>query len=186
MARALLGSLVTTRAVTLLTVVLSFLPGQAHAQESSMQRAIRLTREGQLVAALEAVDSTRDELERAQARLFVLHHAGVLDEALEAGLRGLALSPDDPWLLERCTFIAVSLGLGELAMEKAKQLQAVLTPAEWAKVSWMKDEAAILKALREQERAALERAQLVVGALALVAVGALALSSRSAPAPPEP
>ena len=79
----------------------------AGAQEG-FEAALALVGEGRLPAALSAADAELDPVRRAQARLFVLHHAGDLSGALEAGQAGLEVT-EDPWLLERSTYIALSL-----------------------------------------------------------------------------
>ena len=144
-----------------------------HAQETSLQRAVRLTGEGDLSEALSAARSGEDLLSRAQGELYVLHHAGALEPALQAGLRGLEAAPGDPWLLERSAYIALSLGAGRLAAELSEELQAAVPPEDWARHEWMLSEARSLEGTRAAEESSLRRAQLVSS---LVGVGAIALA----------
>jgi hypothetical protein len=143
------------------------------AQETSLQRAVRLTGEGDLSAALSAARSGQDPLTRAQGELYVLHHAGALESALQAGLRGLESAPKDPWLLERSAYIALSLGAGGLASGLSEELQAAVSPAEWSRHEWMLSEARSLESTRAAEADSLRRAQLVS---ALMGVGAVVLA----------
>ena len=156
----------------------------ARAQETSLQRAVRLAGEGDLSAALDAARAGSSPLARAQGELYVLHHAGALEAALQAGLAGLEESPSDAWLLERSAYIALTLGAGALAIELCDELQAVLPPEEWGRHEWMQGEALALQATREEEAASLRRAKQVsvtTALLALALVTSLSLRRRSAP-----
>lgn len=153
--------------------------GSLHAQETSLQRAVRLTGEGQLTPALAAARAGEDPLSRAQGELYVLHHAGALEAALEAGLAGLREAPGDTWLLERSAYIALSLGAGELSARLSEELRETLPASEWARHEWMLSEAQALESTRAEEAAALQRAQLVSAGVGLLAVALmLALGAR--------
>lgn len=79
---------------------------------------------GEISRALEVANACDEPLQRAQARLFVLHHAGDLAGALTAGLDGLRAAPEDMWLLERSTTLALDLGATELALELLPRFEA--------------------------------------------------------------
>ena len=155
------------RSALLLAAALFPVGEEAVAQEVGLQAAVRLAGEGRLAEALEAARGEPADLERAQAELYVLHHPRQLTEALEAGLRGLEATPGDPWLLERCAYVALSLGAGELALDLCGKLRAVESPAAWEGHAWMLEEAEGLVAQRERESTALSRARWTV-ALALL------------------
>ena len=165
------------RSALLLAAALFPVGAEAVAQEVGLQAAVRLAGEGRLAEALEAARGEPRALERAQAELHVLHHAGQLTEALEAGLAGLEATPRDPWLLERCAYVALSLGAGELALRLCEELREVDAPAAWEGHAWMLEEAERLVAQRERESTALMRARWTV-ALALLAGVGVALAVR--------
>lgn len=144
----------------------------------SLQEAVRLTQAGELLGALEAARTTPDALERAQGELYVWHHAGALREALQAGLDGLRVAPLDPWLLDRCSYLALSLGAGELALSLTEDLQAATPPESWSEKAWMMDEARALAETRAAERRSLSRARLVSSGAVLAALLGLLLASR--------
>lgn len=149
------------------------------AQDSGLQQAVRLVSEGRLAQALEAARGESDALARSQAELHVLHHGGLLEEALEAGLGGLEGAPEDPWLLERTAYIALSLGTGELAVDLCEDLRRA-QPQEWERHAWMMEEALSLRSQREGERKALGRARTLVGAGLLFSALLLLFGARGA------
>jgi tetratricopeptide (TPR) repeat protein len=143
-------------------VLLGLAPTVVRAQDSGLPAALRLVEEGRLVEALQEARREPEERARAQAELHVLHHGGLLGEALEVGLEGLELAPPDPWLLQRCAYIALTLGAGELAVELCEELQRGF-PETWETHAWMLDEALDLRTQRLLEDRALARARAVVG-----------------------
>lgn len=74
-----------------------------------LDAAIALAREGRFPEALSAADAESDAVRRAQARLYVRHHAGDLDGALRVAADARASGASSPWLDEREAFVALSL-----------------------------------------------------------------------------
>ena len=127
-----------------------------------------LQAEGELTQALDVASACTDPLERAQARLFVLHHAGDLAGALSAGLVGLRLVPTDPWLLERTTSLALDLGATDLALELVPRLEAIAAGQSDAEAWTLKADGLRARTLErasqgKQVRSALTRARLIAG-----------------------
>lgn len=87
-----------------------------------LEAAIEQVSRGEFGTAYEAALAEPDPLRRAQAELYVRHHAGDLAGALASGERGLAATPDDAWLLERCAYIALTLRHAHKALEYARRL----------------------------------------------------------------
>ena len=148
--------------------------GQAGARESGLDAAVRLVGEGEFQAALSAARGETRSLERAQALLHVFHQAGALEEALEAGRKGLEDHPADPWLLDRCAYLALSLGAGDLARGYSVRLGADADPESSSarSASWMLVEIERLQENRRNEQRALRRARWTVFCAALLCVAA--------------
>lgn len=149
-------------AMTLGTAV----PGAA--QETHLAAAVRLAGEGRFTEALAEAHLASTQPEAAQAALYVWHHAGALEEALEAGLEGLAVVPEDPWLLDRCAFVAISLGDGALALEVCSRLERILGAEAFRQAAWMREEAERLTAQAEAEKQGEARARWTVLAALLL------------------
>ena len=153
-------------------LVLAWLPQAA--SETPLQGAVRLTAEERFVEALKLARTDDDALFRAQGELFVLQRAGALDEALSAGLRGLEVAPKDPWLLERCANLALSLGSGGLAQGLLDELVQSVGPLEQERLAPLLTAARGLVQGRQAKTAALARARAVLlGIAALLALAAL-------------
>jgi hypothetical protein len=128
---------------------------------------------GELAQALNVASDCTDPLERAQARLFVLHHAGDLAGALSAGLMGLRVAPTDPWLLERTTTLALDLGATDLALELVPRFEAIAagqSDAEaWTqKADDLRTRTQARAVQGEQVRSALLRARIIAALAGLV------------------
>jgi len=164
--------------------------------QDGLDRAIELMRSGDARAALAAAEAEADDLRRAQARVYVRHHAGDLEGALAAAEAGSGAHPDDPWLAERAAAIALSLrraGAALAALGRLERIAAAL--AEPERTRWLD---AARAARSEAEAVALAHARrdtagrsarvvsLGVAGLALVGLLALALfpwhGPRGAPA----
>jgi hypothetical protein len=104
--------------------------GQSASRDGGLDRAVALTRESRYVQALAAADATASALDRAQARVYVLHQAGDLSGALAAGQAGLRSSPRDLWLLERVCYIAISLRGTLVAEEHLARLAEAVDAAD--------------------------------------------------------
>lgn len=143
--------------------------GSSVVQETPLQEAVRLTGEGAFTQALRAADRGADVVTIAQARLYVLHHAGALDEALEAGLLGLASAPEDTWLLDQCARLAMDLGASELATRLVSELSEALPASESERARSVLEDARALSDQRMAERSALRRSRIVTAALTLAA-----------------
>jgi hypothetical protein len=153
------------------------------ARASSLERALELARERRFAEALAEARAEPDALRRAQAELYVLHHAGDLEGALAAGRAGLRAAPDDPWLRERCAYVALSLRAHGPAREHADALARVARAGtdDAALAARYRAEADALAATAARAGAALTRARITVlagAALALAAWLALARSPR--------
>jgi hypothetical protein len=162
-----------------LSFVFAALAAAPTATESHLDAAVRLTGEGNLRAALAEARAETGEPDRSQAFLYVLHHAGALEEALAAGLSGLELEPEETWLLDRCAYIAISLGAGELARELCVRLRSCADEETWRRSSWMLAEADRLLAERRREESSIVRARWTVAGGLLLAAGCAALLARS-------
>mgnify|MGYP002630321433 CR=1 FL=1 len=138
---------------------LFLLLGLPASAQNSFDVAARLVSEGDFRGALLAAREAPDALQRSQAELHVFHYAGDLDAALEAGRRGLTQDPKEPWLLEKASYVALSLGLGKPAVAWLKTLEEI-SPGKAP--PWMMEEAEDLQATREAEAAASERARTAV------------------------
>lgn len=149
-------------AIGALLVVANLASNPAAAQESHLSAAFRLVGEGDFSGALAEARLETAQPDAAQAALHVWHHAGALEEALEAGLTGLDVNPDEPWLLDRCAYIAVSLGEGALALELCSRLQRCVDESSWQRSAWMLEEAELLAARGRAEARGLRRARWAV------------------------
>jgi hypothetical protein len=166
-------------------LVLAASRSQAGARQASdatggMQQVVEFARSGSFTVALARAESLTNPLERAQARLYVLHQAGDLAGALEAGLEGLRAAPADLWLLERVSYIAISLRSFEIAHEHverfARALDSVdLSPSDRSRWRTILDDdrtqVESLATTAEARRQAARRARWTValGAIALAA-----------------
>lgn len=160
-------------------LALAVLLGAGADQETPLQAAVRLCGEGSPAAALEAARASESPLERAQAELYVLHRAGALDEALDAGLRALEVAPSDPWTLEETAYVALSLGEGALASRLLGRLAPQLDRAGAERTAWMGEEAERLAARRGEEQRALRLGRSVAAAGATLALAVALLASRT-------
>lgn len=143
-------------------------PENAAAQESHFSAAVRLVGEGDYRRALDEALQETAQPDAAQARLHVWHHAGALEEALAAGLEGLEAVPTDPWLLDRCAYLSISLGEGERALELCSRLRAATAEQGWEASAWMLEEAEQLAARgRDRTRGQRRARWTVLVALAL-------------------
>jgi hypothetical protein len=116
--------------VVMLAVACSAAAGQSAPAEAGLARAVALAQDGRYAQALSAADAGDSELDRAQARLYVRHRAGDLSGALAAGLAGLRAAPGDLWLLERVTYIAISLRATALARSHVERLAQAISSAD--------------------------------------------------------
>jgi hypothetical protein len=103
---------------------------QKTSPESAIARVVTLTQQGRYPQALAAADAGESALDRAQAKLYVEHQAGDLGGALAAGLDGLRAAPHDRWLLERMSYIAISLRATALAKTYVERLAAAIAVTE--------------------------------------------------------
>ena len=156
-------------ALALLAALLA--PTPAAAQESHFSAAVRLGGEGDFSGALAEARLETRQPDAAQATLHVWHHAGALEEALEAGLAGLEAIPTDPWLLDRCAYLAVSLGEGELALELCSRLRRSVDEETWQRSAWMLEEAELLAARDRAEARGLRRARWAVALFLAFSLG---------------
>lgn len=74
-----------------------------------LESAIAATREGRFADALRAAESEPDPARRAQAELYVRHHAGDLEGALRVAADARRAGLTTAWLEERETFVALSV-----------------------------------------------------------------------------
>jgi hypothetical protein len=88
-----------------------------------LDAAIALAREGRFPEALIAADAEPDPVKRAQARLYVRHHAGDLDGALREVEDARARDAGSAWLDEREAFVALSLRDLDRARAALERLQ---------------------------------------------------------------
>ena len=95
-------------------------------EPSNFDRAMSLVTEGRFAQALTAAEGVESAAERERARLHVLWSAGDLGGAFRAAHSGLQQEPQDPWLLERATALAISLGAAESAAQHLDALRASL------------------------------------------------------------
>lgn len=160
------------RALWFVLGLLPLLAGVGRAQEPGLDAAVRLVGEGDFQAALVAARGESRSLERAQALLHVLHHAGALEEALQHGREGLAQHPRDQWLLDRCAYIALSLGADDLGRKLSSQLGANAEPGSWQETNskWMLGEFERLRENRQNQQRALSRSRWTVGLAALLCI----------------
>jgi len=175
-----------SRALFFALCLLPLFAGGARAQELGLDAAIRLVGEGNFQAALVSARGETRSLERSQALLHVLHHAGALEEALQAGRAGLERHPGDEWLLDRCAYLALSLGAGNLGRELSSRLGENAEPGSWQETnsSWMLGEIELLEENRGNQRRALSRSRWTVGLAALACI-VLALCLLLRPCPGE-
>jgi len=159
------------RSLTLAVVALAVTPVLAvpgAAPETHLAAAVRLVGEGRFTEALAEARLEPAQPEAAQAALYVWHHAGALEEALEAGLEGLAVAPEDPWLLERCAYVSISLGDGVLGLELCARLERVLGAEAVRPSAWIREEAVRLAARAQAEKRGEARARWTVLAALLL------------------
>ena len=142
-------------------------------EPSTFDRIIALQRAGDLVEAYEVADGEADDRTRFQAQLFVRHHGGDLAGALSAGRAGLEVYPDDPWLLERSTAIALELGAGELASDLVTRLASLELPDWQDRAVQLEEQIERRLEVTRAADAALVRARLIVGSVAVSVLGVL-------------
>jgi len=146
--------------------------------------------EGRYAEALASIEGL-DGLERHRGRVRVLHHAGDLLGAFEAGVAGLEQAPGDLALLLATVDVALVLG-APAAIDLSERLDAAVSalPADTQHRSWWEDKAREFGALAaaqtgsEQVREGVEQRARWVAGLGLAAAGLalLALSRKRAPA----
>lgn len=132
-------------------------------------------------AALAVADACTDPRLRAQAQLYVRHHSGDISGALEAGLMGLEEVPQDLWLLERSSSLALDLGATELALKLLPRLDEALDAssesANWQeRIAALHERADAMQSQRERANRSLSFAKTTVlccGFLVLVSFAAL-------------
>lgn len=173
----------------MIAAVLGALLAAAPVQTSGFERALELVGERRFLAALDAADRERDELRRAQARVYVLVAGRDFAAALAAARAGLAIEPADPWLLERAAACALALEAPGVAAEMARALAAALPgaalePDRRAELARAADlHLAAAEDLVERDRragAGLRRARsLSLGVLLLCGTGLVLLARRS-------
>lgn len=149
------------------------------------QSAVERVRDGDFVSALAAAEAETDPVRRVESVLYVRHQAGDLDGALEVGLRGAAIAPNDTWLLDRTAYVALSLRRPVVAQKSLdalrRALQADASASDAARASlraYETEEALLLVRSRERETA-LSRARwtaLLAAAGALTALAALSMT----------
>jgi hypothetical protein len=166
------------RALAALLVIAFAFASPARAQETSLQEAVRLVGERRFVEALAAARKGEDPLSIAQGELYVLHHAGALSEALEAGLTGLEAAPEDPWLLEQCTDIALNLGAARIAGRLARELQEVVPESDLERASGYLEWAYALEVGQREEARALTRARITMVVVVLLSIACALLAAR--------
>jgi hypothetical protein len=134
--------------------------GQEPASAAGFDAALRETAVGRFPAALAAAEAEPDPLRRAQARLWVRHHAGDLDGALAAARAAREASIADAWLIERELYVALSLRRAGEARAASEALERELARAGPAADARIAAQAAGLRAeLETLERSLGERAQ---------------------------
>lgn len=151
-----------------------------------LEAAIEQVARGEFGAAYDAAMAEPDALRRAQGELYVRHHAGDLAGALASGERGLAIAPSDPWLLERCSEIALVLRRAPEAAGHARELERVLATGTAADRERFGAAAQRASAAAEElvstdsaKQSALSRARTAVaGALLAIVVLAFAVARR--------
>jgi hypothetical protein len=105
---------------------------RAAPSNQGLGRVIELTREASFPQALALAEDQPSPIDRARARLYVLHNAGDLSGALGAGMEGLEIIPNDLWLLERVSYISISLRATDLARALVGRLASALAAAKLA------------------------------------------------------
>lgn len=155
----------------------------------SFDRAVELARAGRYAEALEEARREERPIEREQALLYVRHQAGDLDGALEIGRAALREDRQDPWLMERLAYVALTVHLPATALAAIERLEQCtarddLDPADRARYRALaaeyRVEALGQQRVRDSREAARRRAQItsaVFGVVSLVALGWLALAS---------
>ncbi|MFN0245103.1 MAG: hypothetical protein ACKVWV_19645 [Planctomycetota bacterium] len=91
-------------------------------QPQTLGDAIQDANAGKFAMAWTIGSTLASPLERTQARVYVLAHAGQLRAALAETNGGIALGLHDPWLLERSCALAISLREPELAQQRIREL----------------------------------------------------------------
>jgi len=139
-------------------------------------RVAELKGSGDYRAALEVAENCDDALARAQSKLWLLYNAGDPESALRTALAGLMDAPQDTWLLERASRLAVDLRALELAQSLTDRFEAAIVatpdgPAQWLEqLTERRREVDELETRRASRTNALARARLTVGVLSSLAV----------------
>lgn len=155
------------------------------AESRGLEAAIECVARGEFGEAYDAALAETDALRRAQAELYVRHHAGDLAGALASGERGLAVAPGDAWLLERCAYVALTLRRAPQALQHAQNLGDVLatgTDADrtrfGAAAESARSESKALMASDTAKGRALSRARALVAGVLLVTLVLAFVASR--------
>lgn len=151
----------------------------------TLGEAIAAANTGRFAAAWTIGGALGSELERTQARVYVLARAGQLRAALAEANAGIEHGFDDPWLFERSCALSIALREPELAARRIRELSRFLErpdgAATWGSV--VAEYEVSLAGLVERRRAlseALARARTCVAVLGGLLVCALGVASRVA------
>lgn len=149
---------------------------------------VEAVRNGDFRRAESLVQAETDPLERAQAECYLRHHAGDLAGAEAAARRGLAGAPGDPWLLERATYLALSLRDLSAATAHLERLEDALRESQpeaggdpegfRAKASLHRRDLTELSRDLSARDSATQRARAISGVALVLVLGALAFCSR--------
>jgi hypothetical protein len=158
----------------MIALVLAILCGAAR---PDLDAAIALAREGQFTEALLAADAEPDPVKRAQARLYVRHHAGDIEGALREVDDARARGAGSEWLDEREAYIALSLRDLERSRSALERLRGA-GPDLAAKVASYRAEADALDATLAARDRGVSHARWVALAFGLAALAGGAWWSR--------
>jgi hypothetical protein len=160
----------------------------------TVQEVVEAVRMGDFRRAQLLTERESDPLLHAQADCYLRHHAGDLDGAYAAARRGLAHVSGDPWLLDRATYIALTLRDAAAAQAHLSSLEETLRTSELgptgdrqgsdATVSAHRSDLAELSLLLAERDCAGMRARSVSSALLALIFGALACFARTKRAGP--
>ena len=105
---------------------------------------VQRVRAGSFPEALALAGEIPDALDRARASVYVRHQGGDLAGALSAAEAGLASAPADPWLLEQCAYVAISLRDVERAERSVQRLEQAVRASKEPEASRLASVAADL------------------------------------------